>query len=265
MQITDNITALRLPAALIVLVALAVWETVHPFLPLFGASSDATRQRLLHGARNVGLGLLNALVVRFVFLGLWLATIEWSRVQGFGLLHRVNAPAWFEWTLAFLVLDLSMYTWHRLSHSISFLWRFHRLHHTDRQMDVTTANRFHTGEIVLSSLARVAVLALLGCSAMQLAVFETVFFAVVQLHHANVAVGESLDRLLRVFIVTPHLHKVHHSVILTEQNANFSSVLNWWDRLLRTLRLSPNLSAVTFGVDDHASGTTAAAAEPNAR
>jgi sterol desaturase/sphingolipid hydroxylase (fatty acid hydroxylase superfamily) len=118
-------------------------------------------------------------------------------------------------------------------------------------MDVTTANRFHLGEIVLSSLLRIPLLALFGASVLQLAVYEIILFAVVQFHHANIAVPESVDRVLRAFIVTPHLHKVHHSIDQTEQHANFSSVLTWWDRAARTLRLSPDLSQVVFGVDEH--------------
>jgi sterol desaturase/sphingolipid hydroxylase (fatty acid hydroxylase superfamily) len=117
-------------------------------------------------------------------------------------------------------------------------------------MDATTANRFHVGEIVLSSIARVPVLALIGCSVEQFAVYEVALFAVVQFQHANIGLPDALDRVLRVVIVTPHLHKVHHSVVVAEQHTNFSSLFSWWDRLARTWRLSTDQSAIVFGVDD---------------
>ncbi|MFA6963083.1 MAG: sterol desaturase family protein, partial [Opitutaceae bacterium] len=138
----------------------------------------------------------------------------------------------------------------RLNHVWPFLWRFHRLHHADREMNVTTANRFHIGEIVLSSLLRVPLLALLGVRLEELALYETALFAVVQFHHANIGLPEWLDRALRCVIVTPYLHKVHHSVVRAEADSNFSSLFSWWDRLFRTFRLSRDPRRIVFGVDD---------------
>ncbi len=246
----EAVIAARLPLSLAALALLALWESVHPYLPLF-TGAHATRERLRHGAQNVALGVMNGLVVRFVFLGAWTAVATWSEARGFGISAWVGGPAWLQWVLVLLLLDGWTYSWHRLNHTVPILWRFHRLHHSDRQMDVTTANRFHLGEIVLSSLLRIPLLALFGASVLQLAVYEIILFAVVQFHHANIAVPESVDRVLRAFIVTPHLHKVHHSIDQAEQHANFSSVLTWWDRAARTLRLSPDLSQVVFGVDEH--------------
>ena len=250
MSLADQVNAIRLPAALVVLALLVLWESVQPFFPLFGRGPHATRDRLTHGARNVAIGLVNGAVARFGFLGAWIATMDWSRDHAVGLLHWITAPDWLRWTLAILLLDFWTYAWHRLNHTVPALWRFHRLHHSDRQMDATTANRFHIGEIVLSSIARVPVLALLGCSVEQFAVYEVALFAVVQFQHANIGLPVALDRLLRVVIVTPHLHKVHHSVVVAEQNTNFSSLFSWWDRAARTWRLAPDLTAIVFGVDD---------------
>jgi sterol desaturase/sphingolipid hydroxylase (fatty acid hydroxylase superfamily) len=246
----DTVNAIRLPAALAVLVLLVLWETIQPCFPLFRREPHAGRDRLWHGVRNVALGLLNGVMVRFGFLGVWIAAMAWSREYRVGLLHWVVLPEWMGWLAAILLLDAWTYAWHRLNHTVPALWRFHRLHHSDRQMDATTASRFHVGEIVLSSIARVPVLVLIGCSVEQLAVYETVMFAVVQFQHANIALPDALDRLLRVVIVTPHLHKVHHSVLVADQQTNFSSLFSWWDRVARTLRLAPDLSAVVFGVDE---------------
>ena len=250
MSIADGVIAWRTAAALLVLSVLLLWETVQPYFPLFGRGPTAGRKRLWHATRNLGLGLVNGLVVRFGFLGVWIATMAWSGAQPFGLLHWITVPEWMRWTLAILLLDLWTYAWHRLNHTVPVLWRFHRLHHTDRQMDVTTANRFHIGEIVLSSVVRVPLLALLGCGVEQLAVYEMILFAVVQFQHANVGLPDTLDRMIRAALVTPHLHKVHHSVVVAEQNANFSSLFSWWDRLARTFRVAPDLSAIVFGVEE---------------
>lgn len=116
-------------------------------------------------------------------------------------------------------------------------------------MDVTTASRFHVIEIIFSSILRVPVLLLIGCGIEQLALYELLLFAVVQFHHANVGLPEPIDRLLRVVIVTPFLHKVHHSVAVTERDSNYSSLFSWWDRLFRTLRRSRDPRKIVFGVD----------------
>ena len=184
-----------------------------------------------------------------VGLALWVKAMQWAEAHHFGLLHWLSAPEWLRWALALLLLDAWTYWWHRLSHIVPFFWRFHRLHHSDRRMDVTTANRFHPGEITLSSLLRLPVLALIGCRLEQLALYELLLFAVVQFQHANIGLPERLDRALRCVIVTPHLHKVHHSVVRTERNSNFSSLFSWWDRIARTLRLSSDPRRIAFGLD----------------
>lgn len=250
MPLADQVTAIRLPAALTVLAMLVLWESVHPFFPLFAQGPHPVRDRVVHGVTNIAIGLANSLIVRFGFLGVWITTMEWSRAHSVGVLHWVPMPDVAGWIVAILLLDGWTYAWHRLNHVVPGLWRFHRLHHADRQMDATTASRFHAVEIVLSSIARVLVLALIGCRAEQLAVYEVALFAVVQFQHANIGLPDAMDRVLRVVIVTPHLHKVHHSVVVAEQNTNFSSLFSWWDRLARTLRLAPDQSAIVFGVDD---------------
>ncbi len=239
-----------MPASIGVLLVLFSWESAQPFFGLFAGSPHPWRARFRHAATNIGIGVLNGLAIRFGFLALWAATMRWTAEQGVGLLNWLPVAPSVRWLPALLLLDAWTYTWHRLNHTVPFFWRFHRLHHSDRAMDVTTANRFHFGEITLSSLFRVPVLAIIGCRLDELALYEVLLFAVVQFHHANVGLPEWLDRALRLVIVTPHLHKVHHSVVVAEQNANFSSLFSWWDRVARTFRLAPDLSAVVFGVDD---------------
>ena len=239
----------RAPASIGVMVLLFTWETAQPFLGLFVHAPHPWRTRLQHAATNIGIGVLNGLAIRFGFLALWAATMQWTTAHGVGLLNWLSVAPGARWIVVLFLLDAWTYAWHRLNHTVSFFWRFHRLHHSDRQMDVTTANRFHFGEITLSSLARVPVLALIGCRMEELALYEVLLFAVVQFHHANIGLPDWLDRALRTVIVTPHLHKVHHSVVIAEQNANFSSLFSWWDRIAQTFRLVPDLSQMVFGVE----------------
>lgn len=239
----------RTIASIGALLVLLVWESAQPFFVLFANGPHGWRARVAHGLRNIGFGVLNGIAIRFGFLWLWVSTMNWATQHQFGVLNWTGAPPTLRWLLVLLLMDAWTYSWHRLSHSVAWFWRFHRLHHTDAQMDVTTANRFHLGEITLSSLFRVPVLALIGCRLDELALYELLLFAVVQFHHANIGLPPWLDRTLRVVIVTPHMHKVHHSVVFAEQNANFSSLFSWWDRFARTFRLAPDLSAIVFGVE----------------
>ena len=245
----ETLASWRAPASIGVMLVLFAWESVQPFFGLFVVGPHPWQVRLRHAATNIGIGVLNGLAIRFGFVALWVATMQWTTAHGVGLLNWLPVAPVFRWIAVIFLLDAWTYAWHRLNHTVAFFWRFHRLHHSDRQMDVTTANRFHFGEITLSSLARVPVLALIGCRMDELALYEVLLFAVVQFHHANIGLPDWLDRALRTVIVTPHLHKVHHSVDIAEQNANFSSLFSWWDRIAQTFRLAPDLSRVVFGVD----------------
>lgn len=247
---SSDIASYRLPLSIGMLVVLLVWELMSPYFAAFTQGEGVLKRRALNAATNLGFGLLNAVVVAGVFVGLWAMIATWSATHQFGLLHWLPLPAVASWMLAILLLDSWTYLWHRLNHVIPFLWRFHRLHHSDREMNVTTANRFHVGEVILSSVLRLPLLAVLGVQLEQLALYEVMLFAVVQFHHANIGLPEWLDRALRWIIVTPHLHKVHHSVIRVEADSNFSALFSWWDRVFRTFRLSPQPRQIVFGVDN---------------
>ncbi|WP_456429945.1 sterol desaturase family protein [Rhodocaloribacter sp.] len=233
-----------------VLTAMLVWESLHPFFDLFRGSPKA---RGVHFFRNMLLGAVNSLLIAAVFVGLWLATAEWAEAHHFGLMNWAGAafglPSWAHALGVILLFDAWTCTWHRINHRIPFLWRFHRVHHADTQMDVTTAGRFHVGEILLSSALRIPLIALFGAYVWELVLYETMMFAVVQFHHANVALPERLDRALRTVIVTPAMHKVHHSRLQPETDSNYSTFLSVWDRLGRSFRLRKNPAEIRFGLD----------------
>lgn len=232
------------------LVGLLLWESAHPFFDFF---RTAPKKRGVHALRNLLLGALNAVVVSVGFVGLWGAATIWAAQHDVGLLHGlatvVGLPPWAHAVGAVLLLDAWTYVWHRLNHVVPFFWRFHRVHHHDPTMDVTTASRFHTGEIILSSALRLPILVGLGVHLWELVLYETVMFAVVQFHHANVALPAWLDRALRTVIVTPAMHKVHHSRWQPETDSNYSSLFSFWDRIGRSFRLRDDLSTIRFGLD----------------
>ena len=232
--------------ALGALLALLLWETLSPFFAFPGG-----RDRLRHGFRNILLGIINAAVTALAFVALWWWAASFSATHEFGLLQWLRLPTWTEWLIAILLFDAWTYFWHRINHRIPFLWRFHRVHHSDPHMDVTTANRFHIGEIAMSSTLRIPLFILLGASIGQLALYELLMFAVVQFHHANISVSAKWDRVLRLFIVTPYMHKVHHSRWQPETDSNYSSLLSIWDRLFHSFRMNEKPSSIHIGLDDY--------------
>ncbi len=232
-------------AALAVLALLLVVEGVHPFVEHFAGG----RQRGRHAVRNLMLGGLNAGLVAVLFAGLWVVAAEWARANGFGLLRLVDLPAWAHVVGAVLLLDAWTYAWHRLNHVVPFLWRFHRVHHSDTFMDVTTASRFHTGEIVVSSLLRVGVIVAAGATAWEVVLYETLMFEVVQFHHANVGLPARVEAVLNKVIVTPAIHKVHHSRWQPETDSNYSALFSWWDRLFGSFRWRDPAEPAAFGLD----------------
>jgi sterol desaturase/sphingolipid hydroxylase (fatty acid hydroxylase superfamily) len=244
--ILQDLGHLRTISSVTFLVLLLAWESLAPFASYFVGSGA---ERLRHMLRNLALGVLNALLTALVFVALWWTTAEWAQSHNFGLLNWLSAPGWVRVVSALLLFDAWMYFWHRMNHRIPFLWRFHRTHHSDPKMDVTTASRFHLGEIFLSSVLRVPVIALLGLQLWELALYEALMFAVVQLHHANIALPSWMDRGLRTVIVTPFMHKVHHSRWQPETDSNYSSLFSFWDRLFGSFRMREDPRTLEFGLE----------------
>lgn len=233
------------------LMILFLWESLTPF---YGYFSKSFKKRGQHALRNIFIGGLNALLVAFVFVGLWFAASVWADELRLGLMHLLQdefaLPVWVHAAGAMLLLDAWTYLWHRLNHVIPFFWRFHRVHHSDPNMDVTTASRFHIGEIFFSSLFRIPLIILFGVYLWELVLYETVMFAVVQFHHANVHLPGKLDRIMRVIIVTPAMHRVHHSRWQPETDSNYSSLFSFWDRVARTFRLNPEPKNIRPGLEE---------------
>ena len=227
-------------AVLLILWSLETW------LPLF----RDRRHRVRHAGRNLTIAILNTAIIGLVFSSLTAMVASWSQNHSAGLLHVLSLPSWGETLIAILVFDGWMYLWHRANHAIPFLWRFHRMHHSDAEMDVTTATRFHTGELVISSILRLAIIPLLGLDLWRVILYELILLPVIQFHHSNVNMPEKYDRCLRALIVSPNMHRVHHSRFQPETDSNYSSILSVWDRLAKTFRLKEQPESIELGLSE---------------
>ena len=222
---------------------LLAWES---FAPAYGWFKNR-RARLGHFGRNYMLGAINVVLAALVFAQFWVVASRWAEYKEIGLLHWLGLPGWARVTLAVLLLDLATYGWHWLNHRSAFLWRFHRTHHSETHLDVSSAARFHFGEIMLSGFLRIPVILLLGLRFHELVIYEIILFAVVQFHHANISLPAKADWFLSRIIATPRYHRVHHSVERSEADSNYSSMLTIWDRLFGTQ--SGATTPRSFGVE----------------
>ena len=200
---------------------------------------------------NLGLVALNSIVVRLVFPLTAMAVALASEARGIGLLPWLDLPPWAGVVIAVVLLDLAIYLQHVLFHAVPALWRLHRMHHADLDFDVTTGLRFHPVEIVLSMGLKLMVVVALGAPPLAVLVFEVLLNATALFNHANIRLPAGADRVLRWVMVTPDMHRVHHSVIPAETNSNFGFNLPWWDRLLGTYRAQPKAGheGMTIGIE----------------
>ncbi|MGA8689536.1 MAG: sterol desaturase family protein [Methyloceanibacter sp.] len=208
---------------------------------------------------NLGIAGIDALVLRLMtMLAVPVAAVAaafFARERGLGLLNQVAWPDWIKLGIALLVLDLAIWAQHLVSHKVPLFWRIHQVHHADRDIDVTTAVRFHPIEIALSMLWKIVVVVPLGASPFAVFLFEVILNACAMFNHANIALPSWLDRSLRLFIVTPDMHRVHHSVLRSEHDQNYGFNLSLWDRLFRTYLAEPKAGqqGMTIGLNPYQS------------
>ena len=223
---------IRLSAFLAILLAMAVWETHLPKRPW----KSRRGRRWIH---HLAISTLNVSLVRVVVP---LSIVMWGihlETQGFGLLNWLDLPAWLAVIVTIIALDLVVYAQHVMFHKVPLFWRFHLMHHTDLDFDVTTGFRFHPIEILISMVIKFAAVAVIGAPAIAIVIFEIVLNATSMFNHGNVQLPRVIDRYLRWFVVTPDMHRVHHSVTRYETDSNFGFNLPIWDRLFGTYRDQP--------------------------
>lgn len=207
--------------------------------------------RVLRWTNNLALVVLDTVVLRLVFPVLAVGFAAIAEARGFGLFNLVEVPAWLAVLASIVILDLVIYLQHVLFHAVPGLWRLHRVHHADLEIDVTTGLRFHPIEILLSMAIKLAAVAALGAPPLAVLLFEVILNGMAMFNHSNVKLPEGLDRLLRLVIVTPDMHRVHHSILPAETNSNYGFNLSWWDRLLGTYRPQPAAGheGMTIGIE----------------
>jgi sterol desaturase/sphingolipid hydroxylase (fatty acid hydroxylase superfamily) len=235
--------ALRIAAYAAVFASLAVWEIWWP------------RRALEVGRKprwpnNLGILVIDAMAVRLLIPVAAVGAAMFADGRGWGLFNLADLPLWLRAVLGFVLLDLVIYGQHFAFHHVPLLWRLHRMHHSDLDVDVTTGVRFHPIEILLSMLLKIAVVMAVGIPAVSVLVFEIVLNATAMFNHANIALSPALDRWLRLVVVTPDMHRVHHSILREETDSNFGFNLPWWDHLFGTYRGQPRAGhlGVTLGI-----------------
>lgn len=239
-------STLRLAIFAGLLAVFASWEALNP-------KRLRSLGRTERWITNLSISILNSFTLRLVFPILAVQTAILSADNGWGLLNWTNLPWAIEFVIALLVLDFVIYGQHVLTHYWSPLWRLHKVHHADRDFDVTTAIRFHPIEIALSMGLKMLVVIALGPAAGAVIVFEILLNGTALFNHANLALPNGVDRALRRIIVTPDMHRVHHSVIRAETNSNFGFNLSVWDRLCGTYCAQPELGHqnMTIGLPEY--------------
>ena len=220
---------IRLSFFLVILFILIIAEILLPKKTRIHKRKDRwITNGLITIINTVSINIVNILIT-FVAV---LAAIDVSN-GNWGLFNIINFPSWLEILLIVIILDLVIWAQHYLSHRIPFIWRFHRMHHTDRDLDVTTAVRFHPFEIIFSMFIKIASIYLLGASAIAVIIFEIILNGMAMFNHANLRIPHQLETILRKFIVTPDLHRIHHSVYKDEHNKNYGFSLSIWDKIFR--------------------------------
>lgn len=200
---------------------------------------------------NFGVLAIDIILVRIIFPTAAVGVALVCEAQGWGLFNAVAVPFAVAVLVSVILLDLAIYLQHALFHAVPALWRLHRMHHADLDIDVTTGVRFHPVEILLSLLIKFAVIALLGAPALAVLIFEVLLNATSMFNHSNVRMPAPVDRIVRLLVVTPDMHRVHHSIVRTETNSNFGFNFPWWDRLFGTYRPQPAAGhdGMTIGVE----------------
>ena len=225
-------TTIRMSFFFGLLLLMGVWEWFAPKRP-------STQSKPVRWFNNLSLVFLNSFVVRVLFPGAAVAMAVFAEKQGWGILHYYDLAPVLAIVIAIVLMDLTIYLQHVMAHAVPLLWRLHQVHHVDLDYDVTTGSRFHPLEIVFSMLVKFAIIVVLGVPVVAVVIFEVILNGMAMFNHGNVGLPKRLDSFIRLFVVTPDMHRVHHSVEDDETNSNFGFNLSCWDRLCGTYQAQP--------------------------
>lgn len=202
-------------------------------------------------AINLGLTFFNNVVLWFVFGATVLLGAQYVSDNGLGLVGYLRAPYWLGLIISIVFLDFMLYIWHLLNHVVPALWRFHRVHHCDKNMDVSTSSRFHLGELFLSTIIRIGLIYTIGAGVWAVVIFESLVAAGSLFHHSSLRVPSRFESIWWILFVPPSMHRIHHSVKITERNTNYGTIFSIWDRLCGTMVTSVKQDDIRIGVGGH--------------
>ena len=220
-------------------------------LELFNPYRKSTVSKVKRWFINLGMTGLNTIVLSLVFGSAPLLLAAYVSQHQLGILPKIPAPYWLKALLVVMFLDFMLWVWHLLNHEVPFLWRFHRVHHTDLYMDVSTATRFHIGELAISAVIKLALIYMLGADVLMVLLFETLVVATAQFHHSSLKVPVWFENIWYVLFVPPSMHRIHHSVKIKERNTNYGTIFSLWDRFMGTLVTKVNQAGIRIGVGGH--------------
>ena len=242
--ILTNEASIRAASFFGIFIVLALWEVVGPRRKLSVSKG-------LRWINNLGIVFFNTLLLRFLAPLMAVGLAIMAEEENWGLLNNIAINSYVKLFLAVLILDLIIYLQHVMFHTVPWLWRLHRMHHTDLDFDVTTGSRFHPIEIILSMIIKMLIVAALGAPPVAVVIFEVLLNATAMFNHGNIRIHINADRILRLLVVTPDMHRVHHSVKPDETNSNYGFNFPWWDRLLGTYKAQPedNHLKMTIGLN----------------
>ena len=234
----------RMSVALVVFAGMAIGEWASP-------KRRQEIPRLFRWSNNIGILAVDALCIRLVFPMAAFGAAVYAQNHSIGLFNVFDLPGTFVFVLSVLLLDLAIYLQHVMFHKVPWLWRLHRMHHADLEFDLTTGIRFHPIEIILSMAIKIILVILLGVPVLAILFFEILLNATAFFNHSNVHLNSTLDKLLRYVLVTPDMHRVHHSIVPRETNSNYGFNVPWWDRLFGTYRAQPEAGhqGMTIGIE----------------
>ena len=244
-SLLDNEGDIRFYLFVSVFLFIALWETYAPRI----RDMHAIAARWFN---NIGLLVVSNLLIAVVYPAAAVSASIAVQARGWGLFNHVTLPWWFMGATSLVAIDLSRYGEHVVLHKVPFLWRFHKVHHSDLEYDCTTGLRFHPIEALLTSAMGLSLIALLGMPPLAVLFYELCYISITLFSHGNIRMPAKLDHFLRYVLVTPDAHRIHHSALRQETDSNYGILLLWWDRLFRTYRVSPQRSyeAMTMGLPE---------------
>ncbi len=242
--IMNNEPQIRMTFFFGMLVIMAVWELVAPMRQL-------SVSKMVRWGNNLGIVFLNSFLIRLLLPATAVGIAGFASEHGWGILNYFDMPFWIAVIASVIVMDFIIYLQHVMVHAIPLLWRIHRMHHADIDFDVTTGARFHPIEIFLSMFIKFATIIVLGPPVVAVVIFEIILNATAMFNHSNIKLPKTVDSILRLFLVTPDMHRVHHSVEDDEANSNFGFSLPWWDRMFGTYRNQPRAGHIKMKIGIH--------------